>query len=50
MTACKKCGKNEISAEGASSCSVCGGGTVANGDKTKCGMFDIMIVSLDHIP
>ena len=50
-TACEKCGENEISpGPGASSCTACRGGNVANGDKTKCGMFDIMIVSLDHIP
>ena len=52
MAECAKCGGNEISTEGASSCTACGSGTVANGDNTKCGMFDEMIVhltiDLDH--
>ena len=38
MDSCEECGANEISAAtGATSCTACGGGTVANGDHTACG-------------
>ena len=32
------CEENQVSSEGAASCTLCGVGTVANDGKTECGM------------
>ena len=42
QTECQVCQENHISSqEGAASCTSCGDGTVANVDKTECGMVEM---------
>ena len=39
MTTCISCTKNSISEAGATVCTVCEAGTVANYDNTECGEY-----------
>ena len=42
-TECQQCDENHISEQGAGSCRACQSGTVANDEKTGCGMYHLIL-------